>query len=1633
MSVDAIAAARERSSQPNTSKRLFETQWVIKQDTDRMTQLECPVEGCAWKSQNLADAHAAALNTALQGHITTAHTQPLQAAAKPEKLSRPTISKGCSSEDWGYFTTVWSSYKKATKLSPSDTNVQLLACCDGDLRRDLHRTDKALEQKAEADILKTIKSLAVKQENSMVSRLALHNMSQDRDEGVRNFAARLKGQADVCKFTVKCPCNPSVEVDFTSQMIRDVLIRGLSDQDIQQEMLGQQNQDMELEETVKLIEAKEAGRRSQTSIMTESAHFASQYRKNGQSDRNLPSKTTCEKCEKPFTRPLGRGGKPRPYKMCKTCFTSQRSKPGEHKKHILSEQEGDEGNQIYDTICATTTRATNPIKLSHHVFNDMEGWRQRRSLPQPEITITARVCKDDYAHFRAVLKSSPSGGPISAIADTGCQSCLIGLNVVYKLGFRKADLLAVEHKMNAVNKNAINIVGAVLLRFCGSDKDGYPIETAQLCYVTPDTNKTFLSREACVDLGLISVGFPSLGETNKKNDIYSSVSVTEDVNDSQPQMDTCDCPRRALPPPVPRNMPFPPTEQNVEKIKQWLLDYYASSTFNVCPHSQLPLMTGPPVKLMVDPEAKPVAVHTPIPVPMHWQAKVKAGLDRDVSLGVIEPVPIGEPVTWCHRMVVCRKKNGEPRRTVDLQTLNAHCTRETHHTQSPFHQARAIPSNKKKSVFDAWNGYHSVPIRECDRHLTTFITPWGRYRYCSTPQGYIASGDGYTRRFDEIITSFANKTKCVDDTCMWSDTVEGCFHQACEWLDLCGRNGIVLNPDKFVFAQDSVEFAGFEITLDKVKPCNKYIDAIAQFPTPQNITDIRSWFGLINQVSYYASMADRMRPFRDLLKPKTTFYWDDQLQQIFDESKQFIVDAIKEGVQIFDKQRKTCLATDWSKEGIGFLLLQKHCVCPGDAPFCCPDGWKVTLVGSRFTHPAESRYAPVEGEALAVADALDRTRYFTLGCDDLIVAVDHKPLLKVLGDRKLEDIKNPRLFNLKEKTLPFKFRIIHVPGKRHLASDAVSRHPTGDPEQLRLPDDVHAACESYSSIWCTQNDMLKGIRVEPEEACMSTELEYSVAAASTLDSMQSVTWDRVREETTSDPNLFELLETIEDGMPDSKMLLPPTLREYFPFREQLSTTDGVVMYRDRVVVPPSLRDEVLSALHAAHQGVTSMTARANMSVFWPGISIHIARMRERCEDCNRMAPSHPSAPPTTPVDPAFPFQCICADYFTYKGVHYLIVVDRYSNWPIMKRARDGAAGLVQSLREEFVTYGIPEELSSDGGPEFTAAATQVFLKSWGVKHRVSSVAFPHSNCRAEVGVKTCKRLIASNTGPNGELDIDEFQRAVLQYRNSPDQDTKMSPAMIIFGHCVRDFIPVPPGRYMPQSAWIDNADLRESALRKRHFRADERLNEHTRILPPLRVGDHVRIQNQVGNDPRKWDKTGVVVEVKQHDQYVIRTDGSGRATLRNRRFLRKFHLYEPAQHSPIPQFQCQSTPPVFKPSVVSSPHSDFPHQARPIPESSKQMIELTQKPILQPVEPVLPSVEASVPFSEVDITPPHTDIAEPSDVIQRQTASPPSPSSSIRGNSDTRVVNVTAPTNCRPKRTCKPPARYDPADWDLKR
>ena len=150
----------------------------------------------------------------------------------------------------------------------------------------------------------------------------------------------------------------------------------------------------------------------------------------------------------------------------------------------------------------------------------------------------------------------------------------------------------------------------------------------------------------------------------------------------------------------------------------------------------------------------------------------------------------------------------------------------------------------------------------------------------------------------------------------------------------------------------------------------------------------------------------------------------------------------------------------------------------------------------------------------------------------------------------------------------------------------------------------------------------------------------------TLSSIESVTWDNVREQTTSDPTMRYLHDTILMGFPEDSRIMPELTRVYHQYRSDLSIVEGVILYQDRIVIPPSLRDQVLETLHAAHQGVTSMNARAKASVFWPGITIQIQELRNNCQACYRLAPSNPRTPPThTFTRPVYPFQMICADYF----------------------------------------------------------------------------------------------------------------------------------------------------------------------------------------------------------------------------------------------------------------------------------------------------------------------------------------------------------------------------------------------------
>ena len=220
-----------------------------------MPTVQCPIEGCEYATPDVEPVIAAALITT---HATSHQTPsgPTQ-TARVEKVKRPSVSSAGTTKDWQYFKSRWDDYVKATRLEGTDRIIQ---CCDDQLRKDLTRNaGGTLTGMAEDEVFTAIRRLAIREENTMVARVTLHNMRQDRDEPICAFGARLRGQASVCKFTQQCTgCEDNV--DYTEAMIKNVLCRGLEDTEIQMDLLGNKNQDMTLEQVFRFIEARKQGR-----------------------------------------------------------------------------------------------------------------------------------------------------------------------------------------------------------------------------------------------------------------------------------------------------------------------------------------------------------------------------------------------------------------------------------------------------------------------------------------------------------------------------------------------------------------------------------------------------------------------------------------------------------------------------------------------------------------------------------------------------------------------------------------------------------------------------------------------------------------------------------------------------------------------------------------------------------------------------------------------------------------------------------------------------------------------------------------------------------------------------------------------------------------------------------------------------------------------------------------------------------------------------------------------------------------------------------------------------------------------------------------------------------------------------
>ncbi|XP_063859146.1 uncharacterized protein LOC135100114 [Scylla paramamosain] len=641
----------------------------------------------------------------------------------------------------------------------------------------------------------------------------------------------------------------------------------------------------------------------------------------------------------------------------------------------------------------------------------------------------------------------------TAVADTGAQVCIAGRPLLESLGIPLGQLHASPRTVSHVAGGGVKLLGSLTCEVrVGA------ITTSECVYIAEGVQRLYLSLGACRALQLVPQDFPR--PATRISALTAPASLKTSAHPLSP--------------------PYELVEENLGRLEKWLLEEFGRTVF-ATERTPLPEILSPPHHIHLRPGARPHVVHVPATVPHHFYNEVRRQLDDDIARGIIEEVPAGEPTEWCARMVVAPKKNG-----------------------TPFDLISSVSKHTFKTVADAYSGYHQIPLDSESRKLTTFITPWGRFRYRRTPMGHCAAQDAFTKRLDDVMSDVPRKIKCVDDTLLHDKSVAEAFWHTYGFLQKCRDNGVTLRSDKFSFCKRNVTFAGYLLGWEDYQPSHDLIKSITEFmmPASPSLTDNRLW--------------------KLLKKPAgKTVYWDDTL------------DAIKnlaaEGLKFYDTSRPTGIPTDYSRQG----------------------------------------------------------------CKNLTFITDHKALSKIFGDKELKDIHNPRILNIKERTLMYNFRVKYIKGKSNCAADDLSRYPA----LASVPEDSDEA--------------------DDEAVCA---VMVVAAAETTTDNVGHVVDLRhVEEEAVKDEEYRLLHECVaNDGWGERKDAEPAALRPYFRMRRHLSCQGDIVLYTSDerfppLVIPTALRRTVLANLHAGHQGRDSMLRRARQSVYCPGIDAEVEQKRRQCQ------------------------------------------------------------------------------------------------------------------------------------------------------------------------------------------------------------------------------------------------------------------------------------------------------------------------------------------------------------------------------------------------------------------------------------
>ncbi|UYV76696.1 K02A2.6-like, partial [Cordylochernes scorpioides] len=701
-------------------------------------------------------------------------------------------------------------------------------------------------------------------------------------------------------------------------------------------------------------------------------------------------------------------------------------------------------------------------------------------------------------------------------------------------------------------------------------------------------------------------------------------------------------------------------------------------------------------------------------------------LNNDIIENIVDS-PIASP------LVCVPKKNGKIRICADFKrTLNPFIEDVKYPIPNIDNVLHSFFGKSIFSKIDLSSAYHQILQDEESQKLTVISTHKGLFKYKRLPFGIKSGATIFQRTMDNIFSGLKNVIIYLDDILIASSDVNEHISDIETVMNKLSDFNFSINKEKSLFFVDEINYLGHRINKNGIYPLEDKLDSIKKCPKPSNISELKSFLGMLSFYSKFVrNLSIHANPLFSLLKRSYNWNWKNEHDQAFEKCKNLI--STKTCLTHYSQDLPLYVTCDASNYGIGGYI--SHIVNGTEKP--------ITFV-SRTLNDTEKKYSQIEKEGLSIFFTLNRLKQFLYG-RKFIINTDHKPLLAIFGDKNnLPALVANRLHRWSLSISNFNFEIKYTKGTEIPLADFLSRFP--NPEKGEKEEEM-------GEILLIENSILDYVLVSYK--------------------------------TQEDPTLRKLYKLVKYDKydVDSEVDIKP----YNRIKNEITIVRNCLFFGNRMIIPDSLREYVLKIIHENHIGVNKMKTLARSSVYWPGMDEQIEKLSKSCSTCMENTSKLPKQEFTEWTPPNKVWKRIHLDYFYFAGKTFLILVDAHSNWIECQMVPNTSAGFcIDFLRECLARYGIPEVAVMDNGPPFRSYEIKTFFERNGIHAMFSPAYHPESNGLAEVSVREIKKTMKRIISEERELPL-EFAliKALYAYRLSPLTRTEKSPAGIFLNREIR--------------------------------------------------------------------------------------------------------------------------------------------------------------------------------------------------------------------------------------------------------